>query len=100
MKYCAIYKTAKKDGLYLYVPEKGKFDSVPDTLMAQIGQPKLVMMLPLDNDKSLASVDKQTLIDQLNEKGFYLQLPPQSEDWLAEHRIALGLSPQPTKRNR
>jgi len=99
MKYCAIYKTASKDGLFLYVPEKGNFDAVPKALMAQFGKPVLVMVLPLTNDKALASVDKQTLIEQLIEKGFYLQLPPKSENWLEEHRVSLGLSPQTTKRD-
>ena len=33
-------------------------------------------------------------ITALREKGFYLQLPPKQEDWLAEHRLAMGLSPR------
>ena len=99
MKYCAVYRTNKKSGLFLYVAEKGQFGSVPSALMAQLGKPELVMMLPLNNDKSLAAVDKNTLIEHLTEKGFYLQMPPQQEDWLAEHRELLGLSPHSPKRD-
>ena len=32
---CAVYKTRKKDGMYLYVPKKDHFEDVP--LMAWFG---------------------------------------------------------------
>ncbi|WP_137166499.1 YcgL domain-containing protein [Salinimonas lutimaris] len=91
---CAVYKTAKKEGMYLYLPEKDKFDDVPEALLEQFGKPVLVMLLPLNKREALGRVDKETLITALREKGFYLQLPPKQEDWLAEHRVALGLSPR------
>ncbi|MEC9059979.1 MAG: YcgL domain-containing protein, partial [Pseudomonadota bacterium] len=31
---CAVYKTRKKDGMYLYVPKKDHFEDVPEPLMA------------------------------------------------------------------
>ena len=63
-------------------------------MLEQFGKPVLVMLLPLNKREALGRVDKETLITALREKGFYLQLPPKQEDWLAEHRVALGLSPR------
>ena len=91
---CAVYKTAKKEGMYLYLPEKDNFEAVPESLLEQFGKPVLVMVLPLNKRDALGRVDKETLITALREKGFYLQLPPKQEDWLAEHRLAMGLSPR------
>ncbi|MEW9799128.1 YcgL domain-containing protein [Alteromonas sp. CYL-A6] len=94
----AVYKTRKKQGMYLYIKEKDKFDDVPDALMASFGTPELVMLLALNKREKLAGVDKDKLVASLNEKGFYLQMPPKEEDLLATHREQLGLSPQPEKR--
>ncbi|AXR07085.1 YcgL domain-containing protein [Salinimonas sediminis] len=89
---CAVYKTRKKEGMFLYVPKKEDFSAVPEALMAQFGRPELVMLLPLNKREALGRVDKATLIAALNDQGFYLQIPPRQEDWLAEHRSSLGLS--------
>ena len=91
----AVYKTKRKAGMYLYVPKKDDFSDVPETLMQQFGQPELVMLVAADKRQRLAGVDKETLLNALDEKGYYLQMPPKEEDLLASHRVALGLTPQP-----
>lgn len=83
---CAVYRTNKKQQMFLYVPQKGNFEQVPKALMEQFGKPELVMLLPLNKRESLARVDKQKLIEALSDKGYYLQLPPEQENWLDEHR--------------
>jgi uncharacterized protein YcgL (UPF0745 family) len=88
---CAIYKTRKKQGMYLYVPKKDHFDDVPDVLKEMFGKPELVTILALDKHKALANVDKQKLIDALTNEGFYLQMPPKEDDLLMQHRASLGL---------
>ena len=95
---CAVYKTRKKQGMYLYVEKKDDFSKVPEALMTQFGSPELVMVLPLDKRNTIAGVDKQTLKEKLLDPGFYLQMPPKEEDLLATHRTELGLSAQPERR--
>ncbi len=90
---CAVYKTRRKEGMYLYVPGKNAFDDVPEVLMQKFGTPELVMLIPLDKRPQLAGVSKATLEEALNEKGFYLQMPPKEEDMLAAHRVEQGLTP-------
>jgi uncharacterized protein len=53
------------------------------------------MLMALPTDKTFVNLDQTKLIDALKDPGYYLQLPPVSPSLLAEHRIALGLSPDP-----
>ena len=90
---CAIYKTRRKECMYLYVPGKNAFGDVPEILMEKFGTPELVMLISLDKRPQLAGVSKADLEVALKEKGFYLQMPPKAEDMLAAHRTELGLTP-------
>jgi len=77
---CEIYKGNKKAEMYLYVPlEKGLKD-VPETLLQSFGELELVMKLELSESRKLARVDVATVIEDLQQKGFYLQVPPATWD--------------------
>lgn len=95
---CAVYKTNKKSGMYLYVPKKGHFEDVPEALMSRFGVPELVTIIALEKRERLGGVDKEKLIDALNEQGFYLQMPPKEDNLLEKHRESLGLSKTPDKK--
>ena len=66
--------------------------------MQMFGRPELVTILALDKHERLGMVDKQKLIEELSEKGFYLQVPPKEENLLETHRESLGLSKTPDKK--
>lgn len=83
---CAVYKSSKKDETYLYLPKRDDFSQVPKALMDTFGKATFVMMLPLQKRDKLAQVDIEKLASELNEKGFYLQLPPPKENLLKAHR--------------
>ena len=59
---CAVYKTRKKDGMYLYVPKKDHFEDVPEPLMAKFGRPELVTIIALEKREKLGLVDKQNCV--------------------------------------
>ena len=82
---CAVYKSSKKDETYLYVTKKDDFSKVPEPLLKTFGAPIFVMLLPLVKVEKLAQVDKQKLVSELDDKGFYLQLPPPRESLLKAH---------------
>ncbi|WP_205663264.1 YcgL domain-containing protein [Alteromonas facilis] len=94
---CSVYKSSKKAGMYIYVPKADDFSQVPEALMSIFGTPLLVMHVPAKSSHKLFSVSADSLKEAFANDGFYLQMPPQQENWLAEHRIELGLSPQPPK---
>jgi uncharacterized protein YcgL (UPF0745 family) len=74
---CWIYKSSKKDEMYLYLAEEDNFEEVPEILMARFGNPIPVMSLELDNHRKLARADVAKVMQQLKSKGYYLQLPPE-----------------------
>ncbi|MDG6894068.1 YcgL domain-containing protein [Volucribacter amazonae] len=77
---CAIYKSHKKVGCYLYLPAKAKFDQLPETLLNHFGKPELVMLFNLAGNKSLAQADNQQVQQQIEQQGYYLQLAKPEEN--------------------
>ena len=76
---CWIYKGAKRDEMYLYVDREDDFERVPPALLSAMGDLELVMSLELSPNRKLARVDVQRVIEELNQQGFYLQMPPVTE---------------------
>ena len=74
-----IYKSLKKDYLYLYLVNRDDFSKVPEELLNNFGKLEFVMGLALTEDKKLAKEDAKKVIESLNTKGFFIQLPPQKE---------------------
>ncbi len=77
---CAIYKTKKCDGLYLYLKEQDDFEDVPAEVMQQFPEPEHVFDLELSTDKPLARENVLKVIDNLKTQGFHLQMPPKAEN--------------------
>jgi len=84
MKIISIYKSSKKDEMYLYVEKADKLEKVPDALMGIFGTAIHVMDMPLKADRQLARVDTQLLLESLEKQGFYLQMPPPKEDYMLD----------------
>lgn len=81
---CDVFKTRKKDEMYLYVEKKEGFSRVPDELMDMFGKPELAMTLLLTPDKNLGRADAEKVLLDLDEKGFYLQMPPAKEPYMLD----------------
>lgn len=73
---CFIYKSLKKEELYLYLDKKDDFSSVPETLFKSIGRLQFVMELQLSPERKLAREDVNRVIASLESKGFFVQMPP------------------------
>ncbi|MGR8933531.1 MAG: YcgL domain-containing protein [Gammaproteobacteria bacterium] len=73
---CFIYKSSKKDELYVYLLKKDDFSALPPTLFHSIGTPGFVMEIELTPERKLARADSTQVIRQLQEKGFFVQMPP------------------------
>ena len=76
MKPCTVYRSDKKAETYLYLADKTAFDDLPEELRERFGEPALVMRLKLSADLKLARADVEKVLENLEEQGFYLQLPP------------------------
>lgn len=77
---CAIYKSTKKEGMYLYVAKRDQFDHVPDELRQLFGKPQFVMLFNLKGGKPLKRLDNQDVLQKIETQGYYLQMPPPVEN--------------------
>lgn len=82
---CSIYKSSKKEGTYLYIPKRDDFSQVPDALKQMFGKPIFVMLVNLQQ-RQLAQVNVDKVKESLQEQGFFLQLPPPTENLLEQHK--------------
>lgn len=78
---CAIYKSSRKMGAYLYIQKRDDFSAVPEVLSDAFGKPIFIMLFNLAGERELANADKAEVKKKLEEQGFYLQLPKE-DDWL------------------
>ena len=72
---CFIYKSLKKDYLYLYIAHKDDFSKVPNELLNSFGKLEFVMDLYITKDRKLAREDAGKIIQCLINQGFFVQLP-------------------------
>lgn len=73
---CYVYKSLKKDLFYLYVNKKDDFSAVPEELLNSFGALEFVLELELTPERKLAKEDSKQVLASLQEKGFFVQLPP------------------------
>ena len=83
---CTIYKSSKKAETYLFVKQRDDFSAIPAPLMSMFGTPTLVTVMNLANKEKLALADINKVKENLNEQGYYLQLPPPKENLLSQHK--------------
>jgi uncharacterized protein YcgL (UPF0745 family) len=84
MKICSIYKSPRKDEMYLYVDKRDALSRVPEPLLEMFGQPQHVMDMPLKADRKLARVEASKVLEGIEEKGYFLQMPPPKEEYLLD----------------
>jgi len=85
MKIVSVFKSPVKDEMYLYVDKREQLERVPEPLLEMFGRPVHVMDMPLKAERKLARVDDtQKLLDELESKGYYLQMPPPKDDYMLD----------------
>ncbi len=77
--HCWIYRSSRKEELYVYLRAKDGFAELPEGLRRLLGTPEFVMDLDLHGDRQLARVDVQKVMEGLRTQGYYLQMPPVPE---------------------
>ncbi len=71
---CEIFKSSRKDEMYLYVDKRKGMETVPEALMETFGKP-------------VPGVKAADVMAAIEEQGFYLQMPPAKEPYLLDiHR--------------
>ncbi|MET0070883.1 MAG: YcgL domain-containing protein [Candidatus Thiodiazotropha sp.] len=73
---CWIYRSPRKDEMYLYIAREDDFSAVPEPLLVKFGKPERVMEILLTEQRKLAREDVSRVLANLRSQGFHLQMPP------------------------
>lgn len=85
MKILSIFKSSRKDEMYLYVDKREQLERVPDPLLEMFGKPLHIMDMPMTPGRKLARVeDTAKLLEEVGSKGYFLQMPPPKEDYMLD----------------
>lgn len=79
-----VYRSSKRDEMYLYVEKSIGLSKVPEELLERFGKGVSAMTMLLTKEKKLARAEAESVIRDIREKGFYLQLPPVKDDYLLD----------------
>ncbi|UCE76392.1 MAG: YcgL domain-containing protein [Gammaproteobacteria bacterium] len=75
---CLVYKSLKQFDYYLYVNKDEELQRVPDGLKRLLGRLQKVLELELGSGRTLAQADVEEVLRQIEERGYYLQMPPRT----------------------
>ena len=78
----SVYKSPKKDEMYLYLNKIDGLKKIPEELLSVFGKPVHAMDLLLTPEKTLARADAAKVLSALQENGYYLQMPPAKDDYI------------------
>ncbi|MEL7400282.1 MAG: YcgL domain-containing protein [Pseudomonadota bacterium] len=81
---CDVYRSLKKDEAYLYVEQKKGLKELPEELLEIFGPAEKTLTMILTPDKKLARAEAAKVIGEIEEKGFYLQMPPPRETYMLD----------------
>ncbi len=81
-KICSIYQSPCKPGMYLYVLKADALTRVPEELLKIFGAPKHSFDLVLTPERMLAREDIHKVLENLEQQGFHLQMPPPEDDYI------------------
>ena len=85
---CYIYRCNLKQDTYIYLAEEDVFDNVPKEIFNSLGIVEFSMELEISPDKKLAREDTTTVLSNLKEHGFHIQLPGDESVEIIMARIA------------
>ena len=72
----AVYKSPRKELMFLYVEQQNGLDQVPGDLLGQFGEPEWVLDVELHEGRTLAIEDPAIVMKNIRLQGYHLQMPP------------------------
>ena len=83
---CYIYRCSGKNDMYIYLKDQHDFSVVPKHILKSLGETEFTLEIEITAERKLAKEDATTVIKNLNEHGFHLQLPSEKsiEETLTE----------------
>lgn len=72
-----VYKSRRKADTYVYLAARDDFARLPEPLRTQMGALDFVLEVALTPERRLAREDAAVVRQNLAERGFHIQFPPQ-----------------------
>jgi uncharacterized protein YcgL (UPF0745 family) len=94
----SVFRSPRRDGMYLYVDRREGTARVPPALLDLFGAPAHAMDLLLTPQRQLARADAVDVLAGIRDRGYFLQMPPQPDAEmnaiiLANEKLAAGRHP-------
>jgi len=90
---CYIYRCSLKPDMYIYLAEEDVFDNVPKEIFNSLGIVEFSMELEITPETKFAREDTATVLVNLEEHGFHIQLAVEETVEAIMARIATGDKP-------
>lgn len=72
---CYIYRCSLKSDMYIYLAEEDNFENMPKEIYNTLGIVEFSMELEISPESKLAREDTATVLNNLEQHGFHIQLP-------------------------
>jgi len=82
-RFCSVFKSTRRKEMYVYVDRKDGSDAIPEDLLRFFGEPVHVLDLILTAEKKLARVKAEKVLSEIEDKGYFLQMPPTEQEDIA-----------------
>ena len=76
---CSVYKGKRKPDHYVFLPTATSIHDIPESIQQMMGEMEHVMKLDISPVTKLAKSDPVDILNMINEKGFFIQIPPKTE---------------------
>lgn len=73
---CLVYRSTRRADTYLYLAHEDAIDDLPEPLRMQLGRLEFALEFDLTPERRLARGDARVVLAQIEDSGYYLQLPP------------------------
>ncbi len=76
---CYVYRSSRKPKTYLFLSQRDDFARVPESLLRLFGDAEFSFEFELSAERKLIQAEASEVQRNLQENGFFLQLPPGEE---------------------
>ncbi len=84
--FVSVFRSSKKIDTYIYVRRGQAWDDLPEALRSIFGTPVHAMDLLLTPEKKLARTTGKEVLEAIDEKAFFLQMPEEQETYIVDFK--------------
>ncbi len=75
---CYVYRSPRKKETYLFLSRRDDFSDLPAALLEVFGEPQFSFAFDLSSERSLVRENSAEVMENMESRGFHLQMPPEN----------------------